>query len=324
MGLRVLVVLVLGWIVFRSVDLGSLDNRIGEIDPVYAGLGIVVIFLMYFLGGMRWQSVIRALDGPRGLGKPLSFFWTGAAFGQVLPASVGGDALRVWLAWRSGFGVRLSINSVLIERALVFAVLVIMVLLVAPFWKDRIGPLIPVWVPVIVGLGAGLGFLLLVSADRFYRFLPRLGWLQNLVTISVDMRRCLSSPRLMLSVILNSVANYLIVVLSAWLFAKSVSMQAGFLDCLLLIPPVLLMSSLPISFAGWGVREGAMVVLFGALANDPTNALLVSILLGLGSIVTSLPGLVIWLATTPRGARVGRVSELRETPGVDGKRFEKC
>jgi hypothetical protein len=52
---------------------------------------------------------------------------------------------------------------------------------------------------------------------------------------------------------------------------------------------------LPISFAGWGLREGAMVVAF-RLAGVPAEAALgASILFGLCLLASSLPGAVIWL-----------------------------
>lgn len=94
---------------------------------------------------------------------------------------------------------------------------------------------------------------------------------------------------------------------SVWLFAMAADMPVALIDCLILMPSVLLLSSLPISFAGWGVREGAIVYLFGQLTGDSASALVVSVLVGVASIVTSLPGLILWMKrstinTTERSA----------------------
>ena len=64
--------------------------------------------------------------------------------------------------------------------------------------------------------------------------------------------------------------------------------------CVLLVPPVILITVVPVSIAGWGVREGAMVVAFGFL-NVPANAAFaVSVLFGLTLAVASLPGSLFW------------------------------
>jgi len=56
-----------------------------------------------------------------------------------------------------------------------------------------------------------------------------------------------------------------------------------------------LVSMIPISFGGWGVREGAMVVFFGLVGVPAADALAMSILFGLAALVAGLPGGVLWV-----------------------------
>jgi len=58
---------------------------------------------------------------------------------------------------------------------------------------------------------------------------------------------------------------------------------------------VLLLSLLPISIAGWGVREGAMIACLGLVGVDAASAFAVSALFGLTSVVVGLPGGLVWL-----------------------------
>jgi hypothetical protein len=64
---------------------------------------------------------------------------------------------------------------------------------------------------------------------------------------------------------------------------------------LLMVPLVGLMMVVPISIAGWGVREGVMVVGFGYLGVAPEAALALSILYGLLILAIALPGGAIWM-----------------------------
>jgi len=76
--------------------------------------------------------------------------------------------------------------------------------------------------------------------------------------------------------------------------------EITFLDCFFLVPPVILAMTLPISIAGWGVREGAMIVTLGLVGVPQESALVLSILFGLGTMIAAFPGGIIWLFTRNR------------------------
>ena len=61
------------------------------------------------------------------------------------------------------------------------------------------------------------------------------------------------------------------------------------------MPPITLIQLLPISFAGWGVREVVLVVALAPFGVPLEAALATSVLLGLCLIAIGLPGGLIWL-----------------------------
>ena len=61
--------------------------------------------------------------------------------------------------------------------------------------------------------------------------------------------------------------------------------------------------ALPISAAGWGVREASLVTLLGLVGVDRSAALLLSVEFGLLTTLLSLPGGLIWLALRGRPTR---------------------
>ena len=64
---------------------------------------------------------------------------------------------------------------------------------------------------------------------------------------------------------------------------------------LLIVPVVTLFTLIPISIAGWGVRESVMIIGLGYLNVPPEEALALSILYGLLMAMIALPGGFIWL-----------------------------
>jgi len=61
------------------------------------------------------------------------------------------------------------------------------------------------------------------------------------------------------------------------------------------VPPALVLTVIPISIAGWGVREGALVGLFSLIGADRTIVLMMSVVYGILLILVSLPGLAVFL-----------------------------
>jgi len=62
------------------------------------------------------------------------------------------------------------------------------------------------------------------------------------------------------------------------------------------IPLSVILSSIPVSVNGWGVREATIVALATPLGVAPADALLVSVTLGALNVLASLPGALVMLA----------------------------
>jgi hypothetical protein len=75
-----------------------------------------------------------------------------------------------------------------------------------------------------------------------------------------------------------------------------------------MVPSVLLLATVPVSVAGWGVREGAMVATFGLLGVPAGGAAAASVLFGMGMVITALPGGLFWFLNPDR--RVNEVTAL--------------
>jgi uncharacterized membrane protein YbhN (UPF0104 family) len=101
------------------------------------------------------------------------------------------------------------------------------------------------------------------------------------------------------TVILAVIAQILMA-LTAYFIARSLAIEVSLIDCLVLMQPVALITSLPISIGGWGVRETAMIGVFGLVGVPASAALVLSVQLGLLAIVVSLPGLVLWFMMKPK------------------------
>ena len=87
----------------------------------------------------------------------------------------------------------------------------------------------------------------------------------------------------------------------AWFCARAIGSNLDFLHAVLLIPPVILVAAIPVSIAGWGVREGAMVAAFTFAGLPKDDALTISVLYGASLFVFGAVGGVLWIFSGERG-----------------------
>ena len=79
------------------------------------------------------------------------------------------------------------------------------------------------------------------------------------------------------------------------MFSLALNLPLDFFDWLIIGTLVNIVSILPISLAGWGVREGIMITLLMGYGVSTEIALAISLLYGLSLIGIGLPGSLILL-----------------------------
>jgi hypothetical protein len=82
---------------------------------------------------------------------------------------------------------------------------------------------------------------------------------------------------------------------AAWCLSQAQHLDVSFVDFLMLMPPVALLSGLPISVGGWGVRENAMIAALATVGVGASAAMVLSVQLGALGALLSLPGGALWL-----------------------------
>ena len=83
--------------------------------------------------------------------------------------------------------------------------------------------------------------------------------------------------------------NYAVLI---WLLFISMGINIGFLNSILVFFPGLILSSLPFSIGGWGLREAVLILLGGALNIDSSISFSISVCCGVLTMLAALPGAV--------------------------------
>jgi len=262
-----------------------------------AALGVIQVGI----GALRWRAVMIAIDESVSAAVAFRFAYIGGFFNQTLPSAVGGDAVRGYLAYKSGIKLGAAVNGVLLDRIATVLALVMLVAVMTPLaasglegaaWFAR-----GVVVVLVLAVGGTIAIMLL---DRLPERLSRFRLIAALSVLAVDARRVLLHPLHGALVLAFALLGHVNLSMLVYALARGLDVDLSPADCLLLFPPVLLVQTLPISLAGWGVREGAVVALFALAGVSGESALAISILYGIVLALTSLPGAVLWLSAGGR------------------------
>lgn len=292
---RVAVTAVLLWAVFAAIGIETIMRELAKADPKWLALALAVLVIQFLTMAKRWQLLLRLLFEKRvPLGLLALSIGQGMLASQALPATVGGDAYRVALvAGRVGAGA--AVRSVVCDRVLALALLVAFVVVLIPFIVWRLGATAAVLAVVAAAVSALAIFGALIVGTPGIARVPLIG--TPVAAVAGDARRALLTGPEGYAASALGMATHLLGVGLVYLLALSVNATISLLDCLVIVPPALLVSALPVSLGGWGVREGAFLAGFTMVGAEPAAGVTVSILFGGTGIL--LGGICALLALLP-------------------------
>jgi hypothetical protein len=105
----------------------------------------------------------------------------------------------------------------------------------------------------------------------------------------------------------------LLSVVIAWCAVRSIAASVNFEELFLLTPPILLITMVPISIAGWGLREATMMVAFGYAGLSQTEGTVVSILFGAVYFVLGALGGLVWVCSSEKTAEAIELAPAEES-----------
>ncbi len=258
-------------------------------------LGIVgVMVLQVIVAVFRWYRIMISKGVHISVRRSARYFWLGLFFNQLLPSSIGGDAIRGYCLVRDGQSVGRATLSVLLDRILGMAGLVVLIALAIPYAMNLINNPEMQWGMMSALLVVIAGFIAILFIDIFTRRFSSWRVMKGLTTLASDARQLLGS-RQGLGLVLFSVLIHILSIVVVGMLSSALSIKVDWIALTVIVPITTLLITIPLSIAGWGVREGVMVVGLGYVGIAPEEALALSILYGLLTLVVALPGVLVWL-----------------------------
>ena len=261
------------------LDPAKLRQLLQAANPVWLTVGFIILTAQQIISAERWRLVVVALSAPQ-YRMWFYLFWQGLSMlcSMVLPSIIGADLVRTYaLSGRTPIGT--VVRIVLIDRALgllALATLVLVSVLILPrFFNAQ--PLLLLSVAIAI---CGPATYLVLT-----RLVPRLKGSHRLVLaareLGLDLKRTVEGKG-STRVILISLSLHLLSVFAFLALGNAIGMpEVDFVHYLAIVSCALLVTIIPISIGGWGIRESALVIGFGLVSVEPERAFTLSATFGL-------------------------------------------
>jgi uncharacterized membrane protein YbhN (UPF0104 family) len=302
--IKILISAALLYFSLRKVNLLELASRIHVESLGWIALAIAATLLQIFVGVLRWREISDECGAPIETRQALRFNLIGTFFNQTLPSSIGGDAVRLWLVARAGAGWRAATYSIFVDRAIGLIALAVIIVASLPWSYQLISDPHGRSALLLVdfaALAGGVGFLVLGMLP--WPWLRRWWGTHHLHACAVIANRVIFSWDRGPKIAVLSVLVHVLAVVVAWCVVQSIAAPVMFGQVFQLVPPVMLITMLPISIAGWGVREATMGLAFGYAGLMTNEGVNVSLLFGAVYFIVGIFGGLVWILSPEKAAQ---------------------
>ncbi len=291
--------LALAYILWK-VDVGEALATIADANLAWFFLSAAIMLVTVLPMAWRWQWLLGAHGIHDRLPWLVRAYLVSYAAGQILPTSIGGDAMRIFETSRRhpGRGGPVA-GSVLLERALGGAATLALgaVGLALAVGNYDVGAYLWIEVGFVVATVV-LAFVLFSRSLRplLARLAPllrplRLDRIVRSVYEAIHSYR--TTPRLLVGVFALTLAVQAVRVLAIWAAAEAVGIDLSVRVFYVMGPLFFLVLLVPFTLNGFAVREAFFVSFLGNLGVPSDQAFAAGFLFFLVTILLSLPGLAI-------------------------------
>jgi len=283
------------WFLFNSIDLSAVLDSLKNVQKTYIFAVFCILLAQVLVANFRWKIVLSQINIFASFKEVLKILWIGLFFNQVLPSTIGGDAFRGYYLYKKDNTIVDAVMSVMLDRMIGLISLVLIVIATLFFVLDIVNEPIARLGILTISIGATLTLFFVLSLDFLTQNFLHIKLFKGLYSLAIQGRKLVLTISPGIKLVATGILIHSLTLIVYMLLSIGMNLDVNLFEFVIILPILNLLMIVPISLAGWGLREGVMVIGLGYIGVSPENAFALSILYGILLFLTSLPGLLIWL-----------------------------
>lgn len=278
--------LLLVFMVIKKINLSEVLSLVRASEMSIIGIAAFMIVINLCLATYRWQILMLSEHSYSYLSL-LKLLFISHTYNMLIPGSVAGDIFRA---------VKTNIATIVMDRLVGMIGMVMLWLLGFAFSFPLVVKtgLLPYLAGVSLLLCLLTILLLSPALSRKIRWVGILAgpFREKIKDIVLSVQSYRHHYRKLSVSVLLTLSAHLLLVTATFLIASSLKAPISYFNCILFVPIIGLLSSLPATVGGLGIREASFVLLFSSVGVKPEISLGVSFLFYLILLILALVGLL--------------------------------
>lgn len=306
----VVTVAVLVWVFHDPVKRAQMAEALRAADYRWIIGAILAYVLVEFSAALRWQILLRVQDIRLTWSRMFGLFFIGMFYNQLLPGGTGGDIIKTYLLLKETPQKKTgALLAVLFDRmvGLVGIIAITGTLIVLRYdWlsqKQETKQLVWVLLAVLGSAVLALVTSFIISGfDLLHRLPNRFPMRDKLIELSTAYHLYAHHWTATLLAFAASIVAHLGTFTTFLFVAYGFGVRVPVIDFFAVMPIERTISSMPISFAGVGLREKVLQIMLHGLCGVPEAvAALIGSMSFLVMVICCLPGGIVYFFYKPSG-----------------------
>ena len=299
--IKILLSAILLSLVILNIESRELIARLSRISFWSVMGAFLCLVIQSMLVSGRWRIILKTCSKEIPYLEVIKMHYISLGASLFLPNIVAEPALKSLLTKKFNISISASILSVILDKLFVVAGLFVMTIFVLP--------IILIMYKTTDELDAGYMFMLacifvlymlaLLSRKTSIKevLINRISNIEMLMNIH---KYLITDRKLIIRCLIITMISQIVSTTAFYILSISMKTPLSYYDCLLLITPAQLITTIPIAFNGWGIREISIIYMLNMVDISPSTSLVLSIQYGLIGILLWSMGLLTWLFYNPK------------------------
>ena len=299
--LKTVVTALLFYFLFRKVDFSEFAATLRHARYDILIFSFCILWIGHYMCIFRWRMLMRPLMPTLPLANLFGIYCIGLFFNLTFPTVVGGDVVKMYYAGKPSRRFAQSFAATFLDRDTgMLAMMIIAVTATMIHPVNLAGVPVPfiIWSAFLVFIVANV----IIFTPRLHRiFVDLLHRLRfnslagKIDTISGVFQTIAGHRGVLVLALTISLFNQLFVIAVTWFTAIGLRIKVPFLYFLVFVPVITLISMIPISLNGMGLREYAYVALFSAIGVDRESSVALGLISSAIILLSAIPGGVVYI-----------------------------
>ena len=288
--LQILISAIILLIILRDINFNQLFTIIKSINIQWYIHAIIIFAFSVIIVSYKWWKIL-VFQGYSYEYKKIFKINLGASFyNQFLPSRVGGDAIKIFFLIKDRVKEKGKISmSVIIDR--LFNLLgIILVAVFSSLTLKKDTTLFVVMISIFFSLILMLFFVVLISGYFKKKLFIKMTIVKKIINTLHSIKYYINSLKKILFMIIGGVLYAMLTFIMNYYLGKSLGINISLDYYLFFLPIIFVATIIPISFGGFGIREGGFVYFLGLVGVDQEHALSLSLLSYFTVLILSAPG----------------------------------